>query len=80
MERFVLHEYHVADFHASHEVLNGRSKVTSSSPDILNKSDLLSFNSEGLSQPPEVELNALILEEFIIVWVVKHLDTKHNES
>jgi len=80
VESLVLHEDHVSDLHTFHEVLDGGAKVTATSPNILDESDFISGNVEGLGEPSEVEFDDLVFEEFVVVWVVKDLDTKHDET
>jgi len=80
MECLILHEHHIADFHASDEVLDRWTKVATSSPNILNERDLSWINLECLGEPSEVELNTFIFEEFVIIWVVEYLDAKHDEA
>ena len=80
MESFVLHEDHVADFEAADKVFDGGTQVTTTGPDIFDESDVVRVNSQSFGQPPVVELNALVLEEFIVVWLVKDLDSKHDEA
>ena len=61
------------------EVFNTGTKVTSSSPNILNESNLAWVDLQLLSQPTVVELNTLILEKYELVWLVEHLNADHNE-
>ena len=49
VESFVLHKHHVSDFEAVNEVLDGRAKVATASPYILNVGDLSGVDLEGLS-------------------------------
>ena len=80
MESLILHENHVSDFKTSHEILNRWSQVAATGPDILNEGDIVGVDPQRLRQPPVIELNALLLEEFIIVKLVEHLDAKHDEA
>ena len=80
MESFVLHEHHVSNFETVDEVLDGWTQVATTSPDVFNKSDLIRVNFKGLSQPSIVEFNALILEEVVLVWIIKYLDSHHDEA
>lgn len=80
VESLVLHEYHVSDLHTLHEVLDGGAEVTTTSPNILDESDFISGNIESLGKPSKVELDDLVFEEFIVVWVVENLDTEHDET
>ena len=80
MEGLVLHENHVSNFKTAHKVLNRRSQIATTSPDILNKCDIVRGNAKGLCQPSVVELNALILEEVIILKLVENLDAEHDEA
>jgi len=80
MEGLVLHEHHVADFKASDEVLNRRTEVAASSPDILNVSDFIRVNAKSFSQPSVVIPKAFILEILIVVLVVEDLVTHHDKA
>lgn len=80
MECLVLHEHHVAYFKAAHEVLDRGTEVATAGPDILNKGDVFRVDSKSLCQPAVVELNALFLEELVVVRLVEHLDAKHDEA
>ena len=80
MESLVLHEDHVADFEAADKVLNRGTKVATTGPDIFNKGDIVRVNSKSLRQPSVVELNALVLEEFVVVRLVKDLNSEHDEA
>lgn len=80
MERLVLHEHHVADFETLHEVFNRGSEVTAASPDIFDERDVFGVNLKSLSQPPVVELDTFLLEEVVLVRVVKNLDAEHDEA
>ena len=80
MEGLVLHENHVAHFKASDEVLNRGTEVAATGPDILNERDFVGLNFEFLSEPPVVKLDALVLEEHVLLWVIEHLDAQHDES
>lgn len=75
----VLHEHHIPELQTMHEILNTGSEISSSSPDILNECNLLWINLELLSQPPIVKLHTLLLEEHILIRVVKHLNAEHHE-
>lgn len=79
MESLVLHEDHISNFKSTDEVLDGGTEVAATGPHILNEGDLIRLNAELLSQPAEVEFNALVLEEYVLIWVVENLDAKHNE-
>ena len=80
MESLILHEDHITDFKTSNKVLNRRTQVAATSPDILYKSDIVRVDPQRLRQPPVVELDALVLEEVIVVRLVKHLDAEHDKS
>lgn len=80
MEGLILHEDHVSNLKAPHEVLDGGSEVTTTGPHVLNKGDFIGLYSQLLSKPSVVELNALVLEEDILVGIVEDLDTHHNEA
>ena len=80
MESFVLHEDHVSHFETAHKILNRGAQVATTSPNIFDKSDVVRVDSQRLRQPPIVELNALILEEMVLIWLVKDLDAKHDEA
>jgi len=62
------------------EIFNARSKVSSSSPDIFNKSDLLRINLELFSQPSIVKLYTFIFEEDELVRFVEDLNTYHHKT
>ena len=79
MEGLVLHEDHVSDFEAMHEVLDGRAQVTSASPDVFNVGDLIGVDLEGLSEPAVVELQTLVLKELVVARHVENLDPHHDE-
>ena len=79
-EGLVLHENHVTDLKTGDEVFNGRTKVTTTSPDILDEGDLFRRNTELLGQPAVVELNALISPELELTRLVEDLNTKHDET
>jgi len=80
VESLVLHEDHVSYFEATDEVLNRGAKVATASPNIFDVSNLIGVNFKGLSQPSVVELNALILEELVIIGVVENLLAQHDEA
>lgn len=80
MERLVLHEYHVAHLQASHEVLNGWSKIATASPDIFNEGDFVGMDFKGFSQPSIVKLNAFVFEEDVLLRKIEDLLPKHNEA
>jgi hypothetical protein len=80
VEGLVLHEHHVSHFEPMHEILDGGAKVATASPHVLNVGDLIGVNLEGLGQPTMVELEALILEEFVFVGIVEHLDAQHDKA
>lgn len=61
------------------KVLDTWAEVTSSSPDVLNKSDLIGVNLELFCQPSVVKLNTLLLEEVVLLGVVEYLDSQHHE-
>ena len=63
-----------------HKVLDRRSQVAATGPDILNKSDLIWVDSESLREPAIVELNTFFLEELVVVWLVEHLDAHHDKA
>jgi hypothetical protein len=80
VEGLVLHEHHVSDFETTHEVLNGRSEVTTTGPDIFNVSNLIGVDAQSFSEPSVVVLKAFILEILKIVLVVEDLVTHHDEA
>jgi hypothetical protein len=80
VEGLILHEDHVSNLKAPHEVLDGGSEVTTTGPHVLDKGDFIGLYSQLLSKPSVVELYALVLEEDILVRIVEDLDTHHNES
>lgn len=80
MEGLVLHEHHVTYLEATNEVFNRWTKVTTTSPNIFNEGNLIRVDLKFLCQPTIVELDALILEEYILVWIVENLDTQHYEA
>jgi hypothetical protein len=80
VEGFVLHEHHVTNFKTSHKVLNRGTEVTTASPDIFDEGNLIRFNAQLLSKPSVVELNAFVLEEGVLLWIVEHLDAQHDEA
>ena len=61
------------------EVFNTGTKITSSSPNILNKSDLAWVDLQLLSQPTIIELNTLILKKYELIGLVEHLNADHNK-
>ena len=77
---FILHEDHVSKFEASNKVFNGRTKVSSSSPDVFNEGDFFWVDAEFLSQPSIVELNALVFEELVVIGFIEHLDAQHDKA
>lgn len=77
---FVLHEDHVSELQTMDEVLNAGSEITSTSPDVLNESDLTGIDLEFFSQPSIVELHALILEEDELSRLVEDLYADHHEA
>ena len=80
MKRLILHEYHISNFHAPNKVLNGWTEITTARPNILHKSNFFLVDAKGLSEPPEVELDTLILEKLVVVAIVEHLDAEHDEA
>ena len=80
MECLVLHEHHVSYFETAHEILNRGAEVATTSPNILDERDIVRVNSERLSQPTVVELDALVLEKLIVIRLVKHLDAEHDKA
>lgn len=76
----VLHEDHISELQAMDEVLNAGSEVASTGPDVLNEGDLTGIDLELLSQPPVVELHALVLEEDELSRLVEDLDADHHEA
>ena len=80
MERLILHEHHVSDFKPVHKVLNRGSQVAAASPNILHEGDLIRINAESFCEPAIVELDALLLEEVVLIGVVEHLDAHHDEA
>jgi len=80
VESLILHKHHVADFESANEVFNRWPKVASTSPNILDVGYFIRVDSERLSQPTMVELEALIFEKFVVVWQVENLNAKHDEA
>jgi hypothetical protein len=80
VEGLVLHEYHVSNFETTYEILNRRSKVTTTGPDVFNVSNLIGVNAQSFSEPSVVVLKAFILEILKIVLVVEDLVTHHDEA
>ena len=80
MEGLILHEDHISDFKTADEVLNRWAQVTTTGPHILHKSDIVRVDPERLRQPPIIELNALILEKFVVIRFVKDLYAEHDKS
>jgi hypothetical protein len=62
------------------KILNARSKISSSSPNILDESYFFRIDFELLSQPFVIELNAFIFKEYVFVRLVKNLDAYHDKS
>ena len=62
------------------KVLNTRTEVSSSSPNILDKSDFFWIDFELLSKPSIVEFNAFVLEEDEFVGFIEDLDSDHDET
>ena len=62
------------------EVLNRRTKVTTSSPDIFNKSNFFWIYFQSFCQPTIIEFNAFIFKELVVIRIVKYLNTKHNKA
>jgi len=80
VESLELHEDHVTDFEASNEIFHRGTAVTTASPDVFDVGDLIGVNAEFFSQPSVVEFNAFFLEEDVVIGIVEHLDTKHDET
>ena len=79
MEGLILHENHVSDLKTIDKIFNGRSKVTTTGPNILDEGNLIRRDSECFSEPSEVKFDGLFFKEFIVIRIVKYLDTKHDE-
>ena len=79
MECLILHKDHVSNFKTSNKVLNRRAQIATSSPDILNKGDVVWVDAECFGQPPIVKLDAFVLEEVVLIRLVKHLDAEHDK-
>ena len=62
------------------KVLNTRTEVSSSSPNILDESDFFRIDFELFSKPSIVELNAFVLEEDELVGFIEDLDSDHDET
>jgi hypothetical protein len=80
VECFVLHENHVSYFHSSDKVLDGWSQITTTGPNIFNESNFIRVNSKSFSKPSIVEFNCFFFEEFVVIFIVENLDTKHDKS
>lgn len=80
VESLELHEDHVTDFETTNEIFHGGTAVTTASPDVFDVGDLIGVNAQFFSQPSVVEFNAFFLEEDVVIGVVEHLDTEHNET
>ena len=79
-EVLVLHEHHVADFESADEVLHGGAEVASTGPDVLDEGDFIGVDFKLLGEPAVIELDALILEEDVLVRVVEDLYAEHDEA
>jgi hypothetical protein len=77
---FVLHKDHISKLETMNEILNTRTEVSSSCPNIFNESDFLWINFELLSQPSIVKLYAFIFEEDILIRFVEDLNANHNKA
>ena len=75
-----LHEHHVAELQPVDEVLHAGAEVASSGPHVLDVGDLVGVDAQLLGQPAVVELDALLLEELVLVGVVEDLDAQHHEA
>ena len=62
------------------KILNTRTEVSSSCPDIFNESNLFGINFEFFSKPSVVKLNTLIFEKDKLVGFVENLNTNHHKS
>lgn len=62
------------------EILNTRTEVSSSSPNVLNEGDFFRIYFELFSQPSVVEFYALVFEENELIGFVEDLNAYHNES
>jgi len=79
-EGLVLHEDHVSDLETGDEVLDRGAEVASAGPHVLDERDLLGRDLQLLGQPAEVELDALVGPELLVVGLVENLDTEHDEA
>ena len=62
------------------KILNTRSKVSSSGPNVFNESNLFWIDFELLSEPAIVELNTLIFEENELIGFVEDLNAYHHKT
>ena len=62
------------------EILNTRSKISSSSPNVLNESYFFRVNLKFFSQPAIVELDTFIFEEDIFVRFIEDLNAQHHKA
>lgn len=63
-----------------HEVLDTGTKVSSSSPDVLDEGDLFWVDLQLFGEPAIVELHTFLFKEYIFVGGIEHLNTQHNEA
>lgn len=79
-ERLLLHEDHVAQLEPADEVLHARAQVAAAGPHVLADLDFVLGDLQELGQPAQVELDALLLEEDVLVGQVEDLDAEHHEA
>lgn len=76
----VLHEHHVTKFETVNEILNWRTHVSSTGPNVFNESNLFRINFKFLREPSVIELDALLFEKDVIIGFVENVNTQHNEA
>lgn len=76
----VLHEDHVSKFKSMDKILNGGSHVSSTSPNVLYKSDFFWINFEFFSQPSVVELNTFLFKKDVIFRFVEDMNSQHHKT
>jgi hypothetical protein len=62
------------------KVLYTRSKIASSSPNVLDKSDIFWINLEFFCEPTIVELYTFILEKYELTRFVENLNANHHKT
>ena len=61
------------------EILDTRSQIATTSPNVFNESDSFRIDLEFFSKPAIVELDTFIFEEMVFVRFVENLDPHHHE-